>query len=54
MQQVKTFFYQDSGLELSEYAIASGLITLAVAVAITSLGDSILMRIEELMTWATE
>ena len=38
---MKTFFLDDTGLELSEYAVAAALIALAVVVAFTALGSNI-------------
>ena len=41
MNALKNFWYDEKGLELSEYAVGAGLITIAVAMAFTSLGSSI-------------
>jgi Flp pilus assembly pilin Flp len=38
---IKKFLTDESGLELSEYAVAAALVTLAVIVAFTSLGTNI-------------
>lgn len=38
---IKRFLADESGLELSEYAVAAALVTLAVMVAFTSLGTNI-------------
>jgi Flp pilus assembly pilin Flp len=38
---MKAFLRDDSGLELSEYAMAAALITLAVMVAFTSVGANV-------------
>ena len=38
---VRKFLQDESGLELSEYAVAAALVTLAVIVAFTSLGTNI-------------
>jgi pilus assembly protein Flp/PilA len=38
---IKNFLQDESGLELSEYAIAAALVTLAVIAAFTSLGGNI-------------
>lgn len=47
---MKTFLFDETGLELSEYALAAALVTVAVAGAFTSLGDAIGLRINELVT----
>jgi Flp pilus assembly pilin Flp len=39
--QVKHFWQDEAGLELSEYAVATALISLAVAASFTSLGSKI-------------
>jgi Flp pilus assembly pilin Flp len=46
--QVNHFWQDDAGLELSEYAVAAALISIAVAVAFTSLGSAIRSRIDAL------
>jgi len=38
---MRRFLKDESGLELSEYAVAAALVTLAVMVAFTSLGTNI-------------
>jgi pilus assembly protein Flp/PilA len=38
---IKSFLRDDSGLELSEYAVAAALIALAVVAAFTALGGNI-------------
>jgi Flp pilus assembly pilin Flp len=38
---IKSFFSDESGLELSEYAVAAALVTLAVMVAFTAVGTNI-------------
>ena len=38
---IKTFLKDESGLELSEYAVAAALVTLAVIVAFTAVGTNI-------------
>jgi len=38
---LKKFFADESGLELSEYAVAAALVALAVIFAFTSLGEAI-------------
>jgi pilus assembly protein Flp/PilA len=41
MNTIKNFFKDETGLELSEYVVAAGLVTLAVVVAFTQLGSAI-------------
>ena len=41
MNTVKNFWNDESGLELSEYAVGAALIAIAVAAAFTSLGNKI-------------
>ncbi|MGH9854176.1 MAG: hypothetical protein ACREBD_30400, partial [Blastocatellia bacterium] len=41
MNTIKNFFKDETGLELSEYAVAAGLVALAVVVAFTNLGSAI-------------
>ena len=38
---IKAFFKDESGLELSEYAVAAALVTLAVIAAFSTLGTNI-------------
>jgi Flp pilus assembly pilin Flp len=38
---IRSFFSDESGLELSEYAVAAALVTLAVVVAFTAVGTNI-------------
>ncbi len=47
---MKKFLQSESGLELSEYAVAAALIAIAVAGAFTALGDAIGVRLNELVT----
>jgi len=47
---LKKFFRDETGLELSEYAVAAALVALAVITAFTNLGAAIGGRIEELWT----
>jgi Flp pilus assembly pilin Flp len=47
---MKTFLLDETGLELSEYAVAAALIAIAVAVAFTALGDAIGVRLTQLAT----
>lgn len=44
----RNFIADESGLELSEYAVAAALIALAVIVAFTSLGGAIEGKIDNL------
>jgi pilus assembly protein Flp/PilA len=41
MNTIRNFFKDETGLELSEYAVAAGLVALAVVVAFTNLGSAI-------------
>jgi Flp pilus assembly pilin Flp len=45
---IKTFFHDETGLELSEYAVAAALVALAVITAFTTLGGSIGTKINDL------
>lgn len=45
---IKKFFCDETGLELSEYAVAAALIAIAVVGAFGLLGDAITLKIEEL------
>jgi pilus assembly protein Flp/PilA len=45
---IKRFFRDETGLELSEYAVAAALVALAVIAAFTLLGETIGLRINEL------
>ena len=45
---LKKFFADETGLELSEYAVAAALVALAVITAFTNLGTAIGNRIQEL------
>lgn len=45
---IKRFFRDETGLELSEYAVAAALVALAVIAAFTLLGETIGIRINEL------
>jgi Flp pilus assembly pilin Flp len=47
---IKTFLQDETGLELSEYAVAAALITLAVIGAFTSVGNNIQTVITNLAT----
>lgn len=45
MEMLRNFWNDETGLELSEYAVGAGLIAVAVAVAFSNLGDSIGTRV---------
>ena len=47
---MKRFLLDDTGLELSEYAVAVALVAIAVVGAFTALGDAIASRLNELVT----
>ena len=42
------FFRDETGLELSEYAVAAALVALAVVVAFTTLGNAVTNKINTL------
>ena len=46
---MKTFLLDDTGLELSEYAVAAALVAMAVVAAFTALGDAIGMKLNQLV-----
>jgi pilus assembly protein Flp/PilA len=48
--EMKTFFIDETGLELSEYAVAAALVALAVVAAFTALGDAIGTKLNTLVT----
>ena len=48
MKTLKNFWNDETGLELSEYAVGAGLIAVAVAVAFSNLGNGIGNRINSL------
>ena len=45
---IKRFFNDETGLELSEYAVAAALVAIAAVTAFTLLGDNIAIKINEL------
>jgi pilus assembly protein Flp/PilA len=45
---IKRFFRDETGLELSEYAVAAALVAIACVAAFTLLGGNIATRITEL------
>ena len=50
---MKSFLLDDTGLELSEYAVAAALVTIAVAGAFTALGGVIGERLNVLVSRVT-
>ncbi|HLA09812.1 MAG TPA: hypothetical protein VJ023_04285 [Pyrinomonadaceae bacterium] len=50
---IKKFFRDETGLELSEYAVAAALVAIAVVGAFTALGDAIGLKINDLGTKIT-
>lgn len=53
MARIKNFLRNESGLELSEYVVATALVTLALIFAFTSLASSIINVITELVNRMT-
>ena len=49
MNTMKKFLLDETGLELSEYAIAAALITISVGGAVTTLGDAVVGKLNELI-----
>jgi Flp pilus assembly pilin Flp len=49
-KNMKNFLQSETGLELSEYAVAAALVALAVAAAYTALGEAIGMRLNQLVS----
>jgi Flp pilus assembly pilin Flp len=49
VNRMKTFLIDETGLELSEYAVAAALVALAVAAAFSALGTAIGVRLNELV-----
>lgn len=47
---MKKFFQDETGLELSEYAVAAALVAIVVAGAFTALGDAVGVRLNELVS----
>jgi pilus assembly protein Flp/PilA len=47
---IKRFFRDETGLELSEYAVAAALVALAAVLAFQTLGTNIGLKINELAT----
>jgi pilus assembly protein Flp/PilA len=48
MNTIKNFFKDETGLELSEYAVAAALIIVGLVLAFTELGNTISSKIDEL------
>lgn len=48
-----TFLLDETGLELSEYAVAAALVAMAVVAAFTALGDAIGVRLNQLVSCVT-
>ncbi len=48
LSQMFKFLLNETGLELSEYAVAAALVAIAVVVAFTTLGDAIGVRLNQL------
>jgi pilus assembly protein Flp/PilA len=48
MNTIKNFFNDETGLELSEYAVGAALIAIAVVTAFTQLGSQIAVKIDQL------
>lgn len=40
MKPINNFYSDESGLELTEYAVAAALVVIAIVVALTDLGDA--------------
>ena len=49
-QGIKNLFLDETGLELSEYAVAAALVAMAVVAAFTALGDAIGSRLNQLVS----
>lgn len=47
---MKNFFLDETGLELSEYAVAAALVAIVVVAAFTALGDAIGDRLNQLVS----
>jgi pilus assembly protein Flp/PilA len=50
MNTIKNFLKDETGLELSEYAVAAALIILGLVAAFTQLGSTIKVKIDALRT----
>ncbi|MCI0389411.1 MAG: Flp family type IVb pilin [Acidobacteria bacterium] len=49
MNTIKNFFNDETGLELSEYAVGAALIAIAAAATFALLGDAIVAKITDLI-----
>jgi len=49
-EAMKTFLLDETGLELSEYAVAAALVAIAAVTAFTELGNAIGVRLNQLVT----
>ena len=49
-KMLKAFWLEESGLTMTEYAVAGSLITLTAAVAFTNLGNAIVASINAIIT----
>ena len=47
---MKKFLLDETGLELSEYAVAAALVAIGAVGAFTALGNAIVLRLEQLAT----
>ena len=50
---IKRFLRDETGLELSEYAVAAALVAIAAVTAFTLLGENIAIKIDELANTIT-
>jgi len=50
MNTIKNFFNDETGLELSEYAVGAALIAIAAAATYKLLGDAIIAKITALIS----
>jgi Flp pilus assembly pilin Flp len=50
MEQIKRFFKEEEGLELTEYAVMAALIVAGIIGVIAALGDEISAKFQELTT----
>lgn len=51
MSKLRRFYREETGLELSEYAVAAALITLACVAAIAAISNNIAAAINNLVTY---
>ncbi|MGE0885701.1 MAG: Flp family type IVb pilin [Blastocatellales bacterium] len=50
MSAIKNFLTDESGLELSEYAVAAALVAIGAVTAFTDLGTAIAAKLQDLKT----